>query len=539
MKQFLTLHSPEKARLFYKKGLWRHDTFYSLLARHAAARPNAPALQDGRLTLTFAQLQSWVDGVAADLRSFGLTGGDRVSIWGSNRMEGIVTFLACSREGFACNPSLHRTYTVTEIHGLLRRLSTRALVTEPGFGGSAAEVDRMLADVPSLRAVYRPDTFPRPAPNRSPASRDPDQILYLAFTSGTTGAPKCVMHSDNTLLANARDLVRDWHQGPETVIMSISPLSHHIAWVAVAQWLVCGGRLVTDDAPRAVSRLDWIMETGATYLMGVPTHAMDILAEQKARGLDRLGAVEIFYMAGAQIPPAVAQEFLAQGIRPQNVYGMTENSSHQYTHPEDDPQTLIGTCGRGGPAYEVAIFDPADPDRRLPDGEIGHVGGRGASLMLGYFDNQQVTEASFNDEGWFMSGDLGVILPGGALRFEGRLKDLINRGGRNIYPDHVEASALRHPRVAKAACFPIPDPRLGERACIAVVGDVQPDELIAHLKAQGLSTYDLPEYFAAVETFPVTAGGKVLKRELVEMARRGDLVPEFMRREPPPRRASA
>lgn len=535
MKPFLTLHHPEKARLYYRQGLWQRDTFYTLLARHAATRPGAPALRDGRVTLTFGQLQNWVDGVAADLRSFGLVSGDRVSIWASNRVESIVTFLACSREGFACNPSLHRTYTPAEICELLRRLSTKALVTEPGFGGTIAQVDRMLADLPSLRAVYRPDTFPRPAPYRAPASCDPDQVVYLAFTSGTAGMPKCVMHSDNTLLANARDLVRDWRLGPEAAIMTISALSHHIAWVAVAQWLVCGGQLITDDVPDGMSRLDWIAETGATYLMGVPTHAMDILAEQKARGIARLGAVEMFYMAGAQIPPAVAQAFLAQGITPQNVYGMTENSSHQYTHPDDDPQTLVSTCGRGGTAYEVAIFDPADPDRRLPDGEIGHVGGRGASLMLGYFDNQSVTAASFNDEGWFMSGDLGVILPNGAFRFEGRLKDLINRGGRNIFPDHIEAFALRHPGVSKAACFPIPDRRLGERACIAVVGDVRPDDLIAHLRAQGLSKYDLPEYFAAIESLPLTPSGKVIKRELVEMARRGDLVPQLVRQEGPRR----
>lgn len=538
MKPFLTLHHPERTRLYYKKGLWQRDTFYSLLAKHAASRPGAPALQDGRVTLTFGQLQSWVDGTAADLRSFGLSSGDRVSIWASNRVESIVTFLACSREGFACNPSLHRTYTPAEVNDLLRRLSTKALITEPGFGGDPAQVDRMLADLPSLRAVYRPDTFPKPGPYRAPVSCDPDQIVYLAFTSGTTGTPKCVMHSDNTLLANARDLVRDWQLGPETAILTVSPLSHHIAWVALAQWLVCGGRLITDDVPKGMSRLDWIIQTGATYIMGVPTHAMDILAEQKARRIARLGAVEVVYMAGAQIPSAVAQAFVAQGIKPQNVYGMTENSSHQYTHPDDDPETLASTCGRGGIAYEVAIFDPLDPNRRLPAGEIGHVGGRGASLMLGYFDNQGATEASFNDEGWFMSGDLGVILPNGALRFEGRLKDLINRGGRNIYPDHIEAFALRHPRVKKAVCFPIADPRLGERACIAVVGDVRPDELIAHLKAQGLSKYDLPEYFAAVATLPVTAGGKVLKRELVEMARRGDLVPQFVRQEAP-RRASA
>lgn len=530
MRQFLTLHQPAKAKRYYEQGLWQEDTFYTLLEKHAAARPDATALRDGRVTLTFAQVKAWVDGMAADLRSYGLVGGDRVSIWASNRAEAIVTFLACSREGFACNPSLHRTYSQSDIGALLTRLSAKALVTEPGFGGGEdAALERVLAGVPSVKAVYRPDTFPRPARYKAPPNTDPDKVLYLAFTSGTTGAPKCVMHSDNTLLANARDLVADWKHGSDTVLLTISPLSHHIAWVAVAQWLLVGCQLVTDDFQPPMSRVDWIIETGATYVMGVPTHAMDILSEMKERGITRLGAVQIFYMAGSPIPPSVADAFLKQGITPQNVYGMTENSSHQYTHPSDDPETIIATCGRGGRAYEVAIFDPGDENRRLQHGEIGQIAGRGAALMLGYFDNQKATEGSFNNEGWFLSGDLGALTPNGALRIEGRLKDLIIRGGHNIYPAHIEALCVRHPGVQKAACFPIADERLGERACLAIIGEIDSTEALAHLAKEGLSKYDMPEYFLRVDAFPLTPSGKILKRELVEMVRKGELEPAFLR----------
>jgi acyl-CoA synthetase len=530
MRQFLTLHHPSKAKEYYEKGLWHEDTFYSLLEKHAKERPNALALRDGRVTLTYAELKRWVDGVALDLRSYGLVSGDCVSIWASNRAEVVVTFLACSREGFPCNPSLHRTYSETDIAALIGRLKSKALLTEQGFGGGTPQsLERTLAGIPSLKAVYMPESFPKPARYVAPPSRDADKVLYLAFTSGTTGAPKCVIHSDNTLLANARDLVRDWSHGPDTVLLTISPLSHHIAWVAVAQWLLAGCLLVTDDIPSGMSRIDWIIETGATYVMGVPTHAMDILQEQRARAIDRIGSVQVFYMAGAPIPPSVADAFLKQGIKPQNVYGMTENSSHQYTHPTDDPETIVATCGRGGRAYEVAIFDAADQNRRLPPGEIGQIGGRGAALMLGYFANQEATEASFNDEGWFMSGDLGALTTNGSLRIEGRLKDLIIRGGHNIYPAHIEALSVRHARVQKAACFPIADERLGERACLAIIGDIGSKELLEHLAAEGLSKYDMPEYFVALQSFPLTPSGKILKRELVEMVRRGEIQPEFLR----------
>jgi len=527
MKPFLTLHHPAAAKRYYEQGLWRGDTFYSLLSAHADQRPNSAALQDGRQTATWADLRRWVDGVGSSLREFGLVGGDRVSIWMSNRIEAIVMFLACAREGIACNPSLHKTYTCAEIAELLSTLSTRAFLTEPGWGADRARVafDSMLVRLPNLKMVYTPDTFPRPTAGTTPPCGDPDKVAYLAFTSGTTGSPKCVMHSDNTLLANARDLVSDWRHGPDSVLLSLSPLSHHIAWVGVAQWLLAGGRFVTDDPPPGMNRLDWIETTGATYVLGVPTHAMDILLEQRRLNRRGLGKVSTFYMAGAPIPPATAAAFLEQGIKPQNVYGMTENSSHQYTHPDDRAEVIVTTCGRGGKAYEVRLFDPADADKEVGPGEVGQIGGRGAALMLGYFDNQSATENSFNKSGWFLSGDLGILDEAGNLRIEGRLKDLIIRGGHNIYPSHIEAIAIRHKDVARVAAFPVADDRLGERVCIAISGTIEIDDLLVHLADQGLSKYDMPEYFLRVDEFPLTASGKILKRELVLQVRRGDLQP--------------
>ena len=533
MRPFLTLHHPARAQRYYGDGLWRSETFYALLAKHAAVRPEAFALRDSRRRLTFAEAKAWVDGVAADFRHQGLAGGDRVSLWLSNRLEAVVAFLACSREGLACNPSLHRTYTCADIVQLLDRLQARALITEPGWGADRDRTDLapLLRQVSSLTHVYELPGFPEPGMAAGEPVADPDKVAYLAFTSGTTGAPKCVMHSDNTLLANARDMVRDWGHGPATKLLTLSPLSHHIAWVAAAQALVAGCELIVNDPPAGRHALDWIVESEATYVMGVPTHAMDILAEQKRQGLQRLGKVAVFYMAGAPIPPSVAEAFVEQGIKPQNIYGMTESSSHQYTHPADDRATIVTTCGRGGPAYEVRIFDASNPDREAPRGTVGEIGGRGAALMLGYFDNQSATEKSFNCDGWFLSGDLGLLDEQGNLRIEGRLKDLIIRGGHNIHPAHIEALALRHPAVQKVACIPVADERLGERVCVAVICAVAPDALLAHLAAQGLSKYDMPEFFLGVEAFPLTASGKILKRELVDMIRRGALSPVPVRRD--------
>ena len=528
MRPFLTLHHPAAARRFYAAGLWQGDTLYDLVARHAAERPEAPAVRDATRQLDWRALQAWVDATAAHFRAIGLSPGDRVSVWMSSRLEALVTFLACAREGLACNPSLHRTYTAAEITVLLGTLGSAVLVTEEGWGADRiADPVGYFTGLPSLRAVLTPATFPSAAtPGAgSPAVRDPDSVVYLAFTSGTTGLPKCVMHSDNTLLSNARNLVRDWGHGPGTTMLSLSPLSHHIAWVGVGQWLVSGAAFVLSDPPPGVSRLDWIVETGATYVLGVPTHAMDILAEQRRQGRDRIGKVQVFYMAGSPIPPVVAESFVAQGIKPQNIYGMTENSSHQYTYPADDPAISIATCGRGGDAYEVAILDPQDRDRHVAVGEPGEIAGRGACLMLGYFNNQAATDTSFNRDGWFLSGDIGSLDTAGNLTILGRSKDLVIRGGHNIHPSEIEARAVRHPAIRAASAFGIADPRLGERVCLAVIGDVEAGALLAHLAAEGLSRYDMPEFILPMEDFPLTASGKILKREIQAQVARGELLP--------------
>ena len=541
----LTLHDPAAARRYYAQGLWRDHTFYTLLRKHAAERPNAPALRDATRRLTWAELHAAVDAVAADLDAAGLKRGERVAVWLPNRVEAVAVFLACSRNGYVCNPSLHQNYTVAEIVTLLERTQAAALFAQPGHGADArtADIFAAAAALPFLRKIYSLEggpaaPFPTAPGNPPPAETNPDSVVYLAFTSGTTGTPKGVMHSANTLLANASAMVADWRHDSSTILLSLSPLSHHIAIVAIAQTMSAGMELVVNSPPRGMTPLDWIVETGATYVMGVPTHAMDILAELRRRGLAKgteepLGRVKTFYMAGSVIPREVAQAFLDRGVTPQNVYGMSENSSHQYTLPSDSPQTIVATCGRACAAYEIRLWDQENPDIEIPPGDVGEIGGRGACLMLGYFDNQRATEDSFNRSGWFMSGDLGRFDEAGNLEIVGRKKDLIIRGGHNIHPARIEELAMRHQSVAKCAAFAVADERLGEKVCLSVIchegESAEADAMLAHLHAEGLSKYDMPEYFIAMTHYPLTASGKILKRELVEWAKSGRIAPSPVR----------
>ncbi len=550
MSTILTLHDPQTARSYYDRGVWQADTMYMLLAGHACTRPNAFALRDSTRRITWAQFLTWVDALGAELHAAGLKRGQRVSVCLPNRVEAVVVMLACARNGYICNPSLHQNYTVAEIVTLLDRIQTAALFAQPGYGADADKADVFAAAkaLPAMKSVYKLPplgssgddgkyaVFPplgKVVKDLPEPDLNPDKITYLAFTSGTTGLPKGVLHSDNTLLANGRAMVKDWNHDDRTILFSHSPLSHHIATVAIEQSLVAGFEVVVNDLAPGKKPLDGIVESKATYVMGVPTHAMDILADMKQRGMSKMGDVNLFYMAGSAIPPQTAKAFLDMGIKPQNIYGMTENGSHQYTFPSDDVETITSTCGRACHGYETRLWNQENPDIEVKAGEIGEIGTRGALLMLGYFNNQSATENSFNAGGWFLSGDLGCFDANGNLQVVGRKKDLIIRGGHNIYPANIENLAVKHPAVLKAAAFPVPDERLGERVCLSITTRdgtaVVANAMLEHLAEHGLSKYDMPEFYICLEVFPQTASGKILKRELVEMAKAGKIKPAPVR----------
>jgi acyl-CoA synthetase len=535
----LTLLSYPKAKSYYESGYWQSETFYHLLQKHASKNPDGFALRDGNQRLKWSELLQWVDNISSQLADTGLKKGDRVAIWLPSRVEGVASFLACSRNGYVACTSLHQNYTLQEIKEFLKRSRAAALIMMPGYGGNkdAEALTSIKNELNDLKQIFSvEDTWKEVFPllsNRTSGGSgklpvihdDPDSIVYLAFTSGTTGIPKGVMHSNNTLLANGRAMLDVWHYPKNTIILSISPMSHHIGTVALEQWAVGGYELVLNYPPSGQSIIDWIIEAKANYILGVPTHAIDILGHLQQQGLNQLGDVSIFYMAGSIIPVEVAKSFLAMGITPQNIYGMTENGSHQFTAPTDDAQTIVETCGRAARGYETIIVDQNNPNIYANPGEVGEIATRGALLMLGYYDNQTATEDSFNQDGWFLSGDLGLLDTRGCLQIIGRKKDLIIRGGHNIYPSYLEDLAHRHPAIIKCAAFGVQDLRLGEKVAMALLikegHSLSATDFLMHLHHTGLSKYDMPEYFGVVKEFPVTASGKILKRELQDMFKKG------------------
>ena len=542
----LTLFDLERYESHYRAGHWGDDTIYALVKGHAEKAPDKTAVRTAHAAFTYRQLLEAADAFAIDLAVKGVRPGQRVAVWLPSRIETVVAVVACSRNGYVCSPSLHRDHTVAEIVALCHRMRAAAVVAEIGYGADADRHDffAQVANVPTIRHIYRLEknraggpvgiVAAANAPDLiEPAPTNPNRVLYLAFTSGTTGLPKGVMHSDNTLLANARILAADWKISASSVIYSMSPLSHNLGFGGMIMALAGGGQIVVHDLPRGQSVVDRLVETDTSFLVGVPTHAIDLLTEVKARNLTGIGRLSGFRISGAAAPSEVVAGLLRYGITPQSGYGMTETCSHQYTLPDDDPKLIVETCGKSCANYEIRIFDRENHDRELPPGQIGQIGGRGASLMLGYFDDQTSTEASFNASGWFMTGDLGWLDENGYLRITGRSKEVIIRGGHNIYPAKIEGLASSHPAIHRAVAVPVADPRLGEKVCLAVMfhpgKTAAAEDILEHLDELGLSKYDMPEYFVEVAEIPLTASGKIRKRDITEEIAAGKLTPRPVR----------
>jgi acyl-CoA synthetase (AMP-forming)/AMP-acid ligase II len=533
------LLTPTTIAAYAAAGFWRDETIYCLAARQARTTPGAFAVRDRYRRMTYAALVDAADRLAANLAGRGIQPSQRVAVWLPSRVETAIALLACSRNGYVCCPSLHRDHTVGEVVSLVERMRAAALIAQPGYGADTDRNDLFaglkgrdflrwmfrVAPADSTSILFGEVTGPA---TQTPPSSDANQVMYLPFTSGTTGEPKGVMHTDNTLLATARMMARDWALNCK-VLYTLSPLSHNLGLGALITALAGGAELVVHDLPVGHSLLDRLEETGANFLFGVPTHAIDLLSEMRGRDVQDSTAVRGFRISGAAAPPQVISELISRGIVPQSGYGMTETCSHQYTLPDDPPERIVETCGRACEGFEVRIWRRDEPDIEAAPGEIGQIGGRGASLMLGYFDDPTATEAAFNAQGWFMTGDLGWIDEQGYLRVVGRQKDIIIRGGRNIYPARIEALVLRHAGVESAAAFPVADSRLGERVCLAVVArdnmPVEPEAIMQHLDIAGLSKYDMPEFILPLDEMPLTASGKVIKRELVRRVQEDSLRP--------------
>jgi cyclohexanecarboxylate-CoA ligase len=486
---------PARSREFVARGWWREDTLCAWLATHAQRRARSPALAWQGGTLTWAQLHERVLRAARGLRSRGVRRGDVVAVQLPNSAEFVIAYLAICRLGAVMCP-LHMPYRKAEIEALTRHGRARLAIC-------LAERKEMFGSLGVAFAEISQDELLEQN-HPVPEAADPFLLLY---TSGTTAAPKGVPHPYRTLLSNARLGAPEHGLDSRDRVLSAAPLSHlyglyslHCAWAVGA----CTVLLPAFSPPELASVVE---NQKPTALWTAPAH----VAACRAAGLfDKhdWSSLKLAIVSGSIAPPELMR-FLSEKLKDcavTQLWGMTELQAGLYTRPGDAPQVSAATSGRASPGTEVRVS---------PEGELQV---RGALLFAGYHDNDAANREAFTAEGWFRSGDLAQMDGAGNIAITGRSKDLINRGGVKFNPAEVEALLDSHPKILQSAIVPMPDPILGEKACVFITlrtsETVSLEEIVSYLVEKNIAKNKLPEKLVVVAEMPLTPTRKVIKGKL-------------------------
>ncbi|MFF1923600.1 AMP-binding protein [Streptomyces sp. NPDC058221] len=534
------------AAAYRAAGWWRDETVLHDLRRWAALSPGKAALvcYSGAeaQTVGYAELARRVDRLAVGLLRLGVRPGEVVTLQLPNSWELVALCLASARIGAVAGPVVP-TMRRREVEFMTR------LTASPVYIG-AAEVrgfsyDRMSAEVaravPTLRHrvmlggdggaghpgdaldftadLYAPEPEPELLAALDGLEAGPDDAAQIMFTSGTTGEPKGVVHSHNTLYSMNLAQAATLGLGGDEVTAMGSPTTHQagFTWNFVMP-LLLGATAVQVDRWDAAQMLRILQEQRVTFFMGAPTFLSDLIDAQRGTPHD-LSALRSFATGSAPIAPTLvedADEVL--GCRVYALWGMTENGCVTVTRPGQPPLRAAESDGTAVPGMEVRIS--ARDGSPVRPGETGRLQVRGSAQCLGYFRRQEVYEASVTADGWFDTGDLARDDGHGGVRIAGRLKDMIVRGAENIPVVEVEGALLRHPAVKDVAVVGYPDPRLGERSCAFLVTTDPGLGLAAlrdHLAGLGMTKTYWPERVEQLPELPRTPSGKIQKFALREL----------------------
>jgi cyclohexanecarboxylate-CoA ligase len=524
-------------------GYWQDEILLDHLARAVARAPDKPAIVARRSEtgeerrISYRELDRLSDLVALSLRERGVGRGEVVSFQLPNWWEFSVLHLACLKLGAVSNP-LMVIFRERELGFMLGLAETKVLVVPARFRGFdyPAMVANIRDRLPMLRHVLvvggeGEDGFGALlAPRAGEAGRaslrgqgwpSPDDVIQLLYTSGTTGEPKGVMHTSNTMLSNLAPFAERLGLGAEDVIHMPSPLAHQLGFMyGIVLPVMLGGTAVLQDVFTAGEMARQIRDEGATFTMGATPFLNDLTEHVARAGPAGTPSLRVFVSAGAPIPRAlVAKARQTLGAAIVSAWGMSENGAVTTTRPGDPEEKTTSTDGCPLPGMEVRIVD--GEGRVAPAGEEGRLQVRGCSNFVGYLKRPDLDTT--DAEGWFDTGDLARMDADGYIRIAGRSKDIIIRGGENIPVVEVEGLLFRHPAVAEVAVVGYPDERLGERACAFIRlregASLSFEEMVAHLEAQRMARQYMPERLEIVEELPRTPSGKIRKFRLREMAR--------------------
>ncbi|MFX0575921.1 long-chain-fatty-acid--CoA ligase [Nocardia nepalensis] len=481
----------------------------SILAEQARRRPDRIALIEGAQRFTFAELWARARGQAAALIEHGVRPGDRVALMCPNTAEFPVVYYAILAAGAVVVP-VHLLLTAGEAEHVLRDSEARLLVCHPWF----AEVGQAAAEAAEVSCIDPNSLDAQPIANF--VSRQPGDPAVVFYTSGTTGRPKGAELSHLNMVMNATVNAFDANDvRSDDVALGALPLFHVFGQTVSmnATWRA-GATLVLLPRFDAAEAIRLMIAQGVNTFHGVPTMYVGLIAA--ARELPEPPRLRLCISGGASLPEPVLEAFgAAFGATILEGYGLSETSPTSAVN-QPDFGVKPGTVGHSVWGVDVEIADPYVSERitLLPTGELGEVVIRGHNLFNGYLGNPEATAAAVVD-GWFRTGDLGVKDADGYLTIVDRIKDMIIRGGFNVYPTEVEEALLRHPDIAAVAVIGLPDDTYGEEVCAVVVpaGAVTAEAVIDYGRAH-LAKHKYPRRVEFVTELPLGPSHKVLKREL-------------------------
>ena len=504
-----------------------------------------------QVRFSYAELLARVDDLAAGLIALGLTPGERIGIWSPNRTEWVLTQFATAKAGLIL-VNINPAYRLSELEYVLNKVACRALVTASQFKSSdylamlrqlapelasAQPGDLQSVTLPHLRMVIAMDESPQPGMLRfadlaamagvEERARlaelsnhlQPDDAINVQFTSGTTGMPKGATLTHFNVINNGYFVGQAMRFTEQDRLCIPVPLYHCFGMVMSVLTCVAHGAamIFPGEAFEPQTVLAAVADERCTALHGVPTMFIAEL-DQPDFGRYDLTSLRTGIMAGAPCPVEVMKRVLSEMHMHEITiaYGMTETSPVSFQSSPDDPlDRRVSTIGRVHPHVQVKIVDVEG--RTVPRGTRGELCTRGYTVMRGYWNDGDKTREAIDEAGWMHTGDLAVLDGAGYCNIVGRVKDMIIRGGENVYPREIEEFLYRHPKVQEVSVFGVPDLRLGEQIAAWIKlrdgASATTDEIKAFCRDQ-IAHYKIPFHIRFVDSFPMTVTGKIQKFQM-------------------------
>jgi acyl-CoA synthetase (AMP-forming)/AMP-acid ligase II len=523
---------------FTAAGYWRDTTSNDALEHFARVAPDKVAVIDPRGQLTYRDYENRAKRLGSYFVELGLTSDDVIAIQLPNWSEFPVVLSAAMLVGIPfCQ--FHSDFRHREVEFVLRFTEASAIIIPREFRrfNYIDMIVDLRARLPKLKHVLvvgddvPPQYFDVRAflDNATSGSINqaalhirrpgPNALQRTAFTSGTTGDPKAVLHIHNTSNYMCWVLNEGQRITQDSVFLTILPVGLNWGLGCVCQALFAGCALVLQDIFRPEETLALIEREHVTHFCCAPSHLIGLLNVPDFAKYD-LSSLQMAMTGGSSCPIEVIREVQVRlPGKLLEMYGMLEVGSQSQTTYDEDPEAVCGLVGKSQPGMQLKAIDVNGEE--CPPGVPGEVLTRGPSVMIGYYNNPTANEKSFSGDGWFHTGDVGVFDENGYLKIVGRTKELIIRGGANIYPREIEEALYEHPKVRDAAVVGLPDARLGERVCACIVmrdGQAISLEEVVEFLRRKVATYKLPEYLVLLDDLPRTPTGKVQKTPLRQIA---------------------